>query len=314
MKCTFLFVCLLTFAAVWNFISSVDIRFRKYEFVFEGYRCIPNETAFEYENISDSYKCSKLCHVNNACLSFSYKPDSYQCIGCRVNLGIRPSSYESYPGSLYFHTKTETSCKEISENNRFVPSGQYKIRLSKSKKVQTVYCDMDTDGGGWTVFQHRFDHSLYFNRTFSEYESGFGALNGEFWLGLKTVQEMTYQVRPTLRLDVRTDDDMMFTETYQNFYLDKGPRYTLRFGEQVNDVGSEGYLKTNKNQHFSTYDVDQDSASASNCARNNGGGWWYNACTWISLNRAVRSRDGMLNIGTYGHTGKYITTSKMMFR
>ncbi|XP_053400682.1 ficolin-3-like [Mercenaria mercenaria] len=235
MKCTVLILCLLTFAAVWNFISSVDIRFRKYEFDSDisGYRCIPNETVFEVENIPDPPQCGRLCHLNNMCLSFSYQPDSYKCIGCRLNLGIRANSYESYPGSLYFHTKTfsETSCKEISESYPSTPSGLYKIRLSESKKTPTVYCDMDTDGGGWTVLQNRYNGTVDFYRNFSEYENGFGALNGEFWLGLKIVQEMTYQGTTEFRLDVTTVDHVTFTETYQNFYLGKGPHYTLHLGK-----------------------------------------------------------------------------------
>ncbi|KAH3768291.1 hypothetical protein DPMN_169503 [Dreissena polymorpha] len=41
---------------------------------------------------------------------------------------------------------------------------------------------MDTDGGGWTIFQRRFNGSVDFYRNFSDYEHGFGHVAGEYWL------------------------------------------------------------------------------------------------------------------------------------
>ncbi|XP_053400034.1 microfibril-associated glycoprotein 4-like [Mercenaria mercenaria] len=315
MKCTFLFVCLLTFAAVWNFISSVDIIFRKYDFdsYIAGYRCIPNETAFEVENIPNLPQCGRLCHLNNMCLSYSYKPDSYKCIGCRVNLGIKASSYESYPGSLYFQTKTfsETSCKEILENNPSTTSGLYKVKLSESKKIPTVYCDMDTNGGGWTVLQNRFNGSVDFFRNFSEYENGFGALNGEFWLGLKIVHEMTYQGTTEFRLDIALANGRTFTETYQNFYLDKGPHYTLHLGEPGSTHTVFGY---SNGQHFTTYDFDQDRRPTHNCAVNGNGAWWFNECSKIHLNGIYGMSVNYYENHSIIHDMQQVKTTKMMFR
>ena len=55
----------------------------------------------------------------------------------------------------------------------------------------TIYCDTKTADGGWTVIQRRVDGSVDFNRSWSDYEKGFGDLNGEFWYGLKSMNCLT---------------------------------------------------------------------------------------------------------------------------
>ena len=56
----------------------------------------------------------------------------------------------------------------------------YSINPDGGNAMQ-VLCDMN--GGGWTVFQRRFNGSVDFYRDCSSYKNGFGDLKGKFWLG-----------------------------------------------------------------------------------------------------------------------------------
>ena len=71
-----------------------------------------------------------------------------------------------------------------------------------------VRCDMQTSGGGWTVFQRRQDSSVNFYRGWQGYKYGFGDLNGNFWLGLNKLHRLTKSGHNVLRVDLTdwTDD------------------------------------------------------------------------------------------------------------
>ena len=66
----------------------------------------------------------------------------------------------------------------------------------------TVYCDMETDGGGWIVIQRRNASMgwVKFNREWYDYVNGFGDMDGEFWIGLKNIYELTNQQNMRLKM------------------------------------------------------------------------------------------------------------------
>ena len=51
------------------------------------------------------------------------------------------------------------------------------------------------------MIQRRKDGSVDFNRPWSDYEKGFGDLNGEFWYGLKNMNCLTQIGQWELRID-----------------------------------------------------------------------------------------------------------------
>ena len=83
------------------------------------------------------------------------------------------------------------------------PSGMYVYQISAQTFDSTsVYCDMTTDGGGWTVIQRNRNVSLVdFNKNWTDYEEGFGDLNTEFWYGLSAIHCLTQRGQWEMRVD-----------------------------------------------------------------------------------------------------------------
>ena len=146
---------------------------------------------------------------------------------------------------------------------------------------------MDTDGGGWTVFQRRMDGSVDFYRTWSDYQLGFGDLSGEFWLGLDKIHRLTTtNTRESHELRIELSD---FANTkryakYSSFSIgDSISKYTLAVGGYTGNAG-DSFAASHNGMKFSTKDQDNDSHSSANCAVAFTGGWWYNACHVSNLN------------------------------
>ncbi|KAK2496628.1 hypothetical protein MC885_008231 [Smutsia gigantea] len=82
-------------------------------------------------------------------------------------------------------------CKELLTRGHFL-SGWHTIFLPDCRPL-AVLCDMDTEGGGWTVFQRRSDGTVDFYRDWASYKRGFGSQLGEFWLGNDHIHTLTAQ-------------------------------------------------------------------------------------------------------------------------
>ena len=55
------------------------------------------------------------------------------------------------------------------------------------------------------MVQRRQDGSVDFNRTWVEYEDGFGKLTGEFWYGLRALHCLTGQGGWEMRMDIKLE-------------------------------------------------------------------------------------------------------------
>ena len=145
-----------------------------------------------------------------------------------------------------------------------------------------VYCDMRTDGGGWTVFQRRQDGSVDFYRGWNDYKAGFGQLTAEFWLGNDKIHRLTASRSSSLRVELEDWNGVKAYAKYGKFDIgDEQAQYQIDVGSYSGTAGDG--LAYHNNMAFTTKDRDND-RWRKNCAVYCIGAWWYQSCAESTLN------------------------------
>ena len=170
------------------------------------------------------------------------------------------------------------------------PSGVYNLSLGRASSQPPVlaYCDMDTDGGNWTVFQRR-DGTLgapherqSFTQNWESYKHGFGSLTGEFWWGNQNIHSLTKAKgrQYELRVYLTSTKGLVQYAIYRNFFIsseDKGYALKYDYYKQLGYHNAstrllDGFGGGHRNQKFSTRDMDN---TGEHCATVFEGGWWW---------------------------------------
>ncbi|XP_078804279.1 angiopoietin-1 isoform X2 [Oryzias latipes] len=163
-------------------------------------------------------------------------------------------------------------------------SGLYHLYISNRTEPVQAYCDMETSGGGWTLFQRRFNGSLDFQRSWREYKAGFGDTLGEHWLGNEVLYQLTSQSQYTMRVELKDWEGNSAHAQYDRFTLtSERQQYRLYLRGYSGTAGKQSSL----NPHgagFSTRDQDNDNCDHCKCALMLTGGWWFDACGFSNLN------------------------------
>uniref|UniRef100_A0A8C8VIN9 Tenascin-X n=1 Tax=Pelusios castaneus TaxID=367368 RepID=A0A8C8VIN9_9SAUR len=168
------------------------------------------------------------------------------------------------------------------------PSREATIYLGGDRKRPLkVYCDMETDGGGWLVFQRRMNGKTDFWRDWKDYAHGFGNVSQEFWLGNDALHQLTARGEHELRVDLRAGAEAVYAQ-YQQFRVDPpSENYRLHLGPYHGTAGDA--LSYHSGSVFSTRDRDPNRLLIP-CAVSYRGAWWYRNCHYANLN------------GLYGNT------------
>ncbi|XP_050741933.1 angiopoietin-related protein 7-like [Drosophila biarmipes] len=114
-----------------------------------------------------------------------------------------------------------------------------------------VFEDIPFAGSGWMVIQRRFDGKVDFNVTDkTRYENGFGDINGDFWIGIETIHQLTTSHRQELYVQLVDFDDVTAYARYDNFCVgDKESNYKLKsLGNYSGNAGDA--LRAHEKQIF----------------------------------------------------------------
>ncbi|XP_028424067.1 microfibril-associated glycoprotein 4-like isoform X1 [Perca flavescens] len=189
-----------------------------------------------------------------------------------VILLLAPMLTSCYPPDL------PKDCSDIRNNPNTRKSGVYTIYPIRSTSSVRVYCDMDSKGGGWTVFQARMDGTVNFYQGWDQYKTGFGDPAGEYWLGLENIYQLTLNRPSELLVQMEDFVGNKAFALYTSFFIDDECNgYKLNVSGFFNG-GAGDSLSFSNGMKFSTFDKDQDNWYWNNCAIQSLGAFWYNGC------------------------------------
>ncbi|XP_050093415.1 angiopoietin-related protein 1-like [Anopheles aquasalis] len=174
-----------------------------------------------------------------------------------------------------------SSCKNVPSKL----SGTYLIRVKNNSEPFEVYCEQKSFGGGWIVFQFRYDGSEDFYRGWNEFRDGFGDVNDEFWLGLEKVHQITNGRKHELIVELKDFSGTYKYARYDAFEIgSESEQYVLKeLGKHTGTTGDAMFYNS-KGRKFSAKDRDIDESSYFHCAQYLEGAWWHSTCTLSHLN------------------------------
>nr|XP_045012575.1 angiopoietin-4 isoform X2 [Jaculus jaculus] len=186
------------------------------------------------------------------------------------------------PASLRTPERVFQDCAEIQHSGINV-SGVYTIHVANMTEPLKVFCDMEAEGGGWTLIQRRQDGSVNFQQNWKGYKEGFGDPAGEHWLGNEVVHQLTQRTAYSLRIELRDWEGHETSAQYEHFQLGSEEQmYSLSLRGNKDSATQKNSLAP-QGTKFSTRDTDNDNCVCK-CAQMMSGGWWFDACGLSNLN------------------------------
>jgi len=161
------------------------------------------------------------------------------------------------------------------------------------------------------LIQQNVDGSDFFNRSWAEFEVGFGDPSGNYWLGNELLSHLTANNSYKLRFDLQSRVLMTsywYYAEYSTFrVLTEADNYRLQVAGYSGNASRDAFGNSHNGMMFTTYDRDNDLSSV-NCAVFTGGGFWYERCGACSVTGA-RSVGWFYWGGLPG--GDYLQSSRM---
>ena len=292
---------------------------------------------YEEDNMESSLKCYIKCdQVRKKCSHVEVTKQQHGKWSCKIfkifsgNIRshlVPAASSSSSPSSaassvVVSAPRAKRDCLDW-RNAGYKKDDLYTIHFDGSPKK--VFCDMTTDGGGWIVFQRRFDGSRYFDRDWESYKEGFGFRRGEHWLGNEFIHQYTNSHATTMLAEGKAfTGEIARVELVGATVGDEASKYILNYAECKSTSESIEDVCTDWNQNmlntkFSTNDQDNDGKSSSDCAGVYKGGWWFKACFSVFFNAPYSDEPDVDNFKgicwkRFRSPAKSLKETKMMVR
>ncbi|XP_040068851.1 ficolin-2-like [Ixodes scapularis] len=190
-------------------------------------------------------------------------------------------------------------CNMNKPGNRTVSCAQLKMEGNNETRDYlitpytnfNVRCDMDTNGGGWTVIQRRSWDELEgngFEKSEKDYEEGFRGGASSYWIGLNNIHALTSHPSSdqVLRIELKTLKDETIIVQYGKFKV--GPKkdgYRLTIGDYTSPNGPDYDGLAFHDQ--TTFSVVKKTDRVDPCSGSlKTGGWWFPpfGCSFSNLN------------------------------
>ncbi|XP_076351312.1 techylectin-5B-like isoform X2 [Tachypleus tridentatus] len=209
------------------------------------------------------------------------------------------------------NTTMFTDCADLRHEGYAESNRVYTIWPRFLNEPIKVVCDMDTEGGGWTIIQRRGyydDKPQDFNQSWYHYSVGFGSLNEDFWLDVE------------LRVDLEDFSGKTVYAKFSHFLvMSERRKYQMFLGAYSGNAGDS--LKYHNGSRFSTKDQDNDENSKS-CSTGYGGhgGWWFKSCVQSTLNgiyhKTAKATKSWVGIAwnTFGGSAASLKRTEMKIR
>lgn len=159
------------------------------------------------------------CNTNYKCSPYAECREDDGIRGCYCKEGYKSNGASCTPVTPA--TPIYTDCYEAQMAGNTV-DGVYTISPPDWPGVPfPVFCDMTTDGGGWTVFQRRVDGVSNFYRDWTAYKYGFGSTNNgsDYWVGNEQLHYLTKAKTYRLRVDITKSDGSTLYAEYASFSI-----------------------------------------------------------------------------------------------
>ena len=135
-------------------------------------------------------------------------------------------------------------------------------------------------------FQRRVSDSVDFYRDWQPYVDGFGDADGNFWLGLELIHQLTLEPSE-LKVTMEDDDGVVAIATYSSFSLGSAVTFYTLHVSGFSGVRTGDSLAYHDGAPFSARDQDHDTHGGGHCSQMYLSAWWHKACTKITAYRSI---------------------------